>query len=194
MNLSKEDLKSGLGKKAIQKRKSLFRTLSIILFCFLFSGCFLGNLPFFNRQLERPHVLVEAIEADSVGISFYSDNADEYKIIYSSAHEEFEFVEVTSYNYITLNTLYWDEKYTVKVQAISLSSDYKDSEFVCTSFKTKDRVIPEGDLREPENFKAQLSFDKSSVILTWAPVENAAFYDIDCSYLVYLQKTKGVFF
>lgn len=165
-------------------RKSFLGVIFSGLICFLLSGCFLGYL--FTPQLEKPYVSVDRVDSDSALIFFSTaENTDEYRIIYSCAHDEFEFVEMTSSNLIELRNLYWNEEYNVKVQAVSLSSNYKDSDYVYTSFKTKDRVIPEGDLKSPENFKVQLSSDKSSVILTWASVENAAFYDIDCSYLVY---------
>ena len=108
-----------------------------------------------------------------------------YEVLYYSPESEYKYSITTSETYIHLEDLDWDETYKVYVRACSLSSEYKPGNYVSTQFKTLDSPAPAGELQRPANVKAEYTAGKTGIKVTWNPVDNAAYYDIKCSYRLY---------
>ena len=183
-------------KKMFIKRK-ITKTLTILLFI-IFSMSFTSCLfSLFAKSLSTPYlsspwnISSGDISSDHAAIYWTPVTADKqntsiyYEVLYYSPGSEYKYSTSTSEIYIYLENLDWDETYKVYVRACSLSSEYKPSNYVSTQFKTLDSPAPAGELQRPANVKAEYTAGKTGIKVTWNPVDNAAYYDIKCSYRLY---------
>ena len=183
-------------KKMFIKRK-ITRTLTIILFLIFslsFTSCLFTVLA---KSLSTTHlpspwsITADDISSDQATIYWTKVTAEKeytsiyYEVLYYSPESEYKYSTTTSETYIHLEDLDWDETYKVYVRACSLSSEYKPGNYVSTQFKTLDSPAPAGELQRPANVKAEYTAGKTGIKVTWNPVDNAAYYDIKCSYRLY---------
>lgn len=162
--------------KLIKSRLFLFCS---ILTSFLFLSCIFG----IKVSLDSPkNIKVSDITSNSALVTWSSvKNADSYEVMWTrKGNETWSFATVKE-NGIKLEDLTFDQDYTVQVCANAAEGSllYTSSEYNGIDFKTLMDETPDGEFARPANVTASFNKDKSSITVTWAPVEGASYYDIN---------------
>ncbi len=189
-------------------KKSILHTIINVLIAGLISLFFSCNNGLFSdNKLPSPkNLTVSSVTSDSAVVSWEAvDNARLYYIavraegydwtgdavypVDSDDSEETARLILTGKESdntfkVTLNNLYYDHNYEVEVSAMPYDDDsYEESDPARTSFKTLQEVIPQGELKRPENVRIEIFKEQSKIKIQWDAVEGAAYYDIDISYV-----------
>lgn len=184
-------------------KRKIIKTLTILLFIIFsmsFTSCLFSLLAksLSTTSLPSPrNISYGDITSDHAAIYWTKVTAEKeytsiyYEVLYYSLGSEYKYSTTTSETYIYLENLDWDETYKVNIRACSLSSEYKPSNYVSTQFKTLDNPAPAGALQRPANVKAEYTASKTGIKVSWNPVDNAAYYDIKCSYRLYRSESKN---
>lgn len=163
--------------------KNIKNFLCAGLFLLLFSGC--QNIFTFTKSPSAPKKLsVKNITSESAVVTWQAaKNAGSYEVVWLKKGRD-SGPGITVYKTrVELTELEYDEEYTVLVRAMpdSYSDKVNPSHYVKINFKTKDDIAPEGGFIRPRNVKIQLD-DSNKIKLSWDPVENAVYYDIELEY------------
>ena len=159
--------------------KSRLFLLCAILTSFLFLSCIFG----IKVALDSPkNIKVSDITSNSALVTWSSvKHAQSYEVMWTRKdNENWNFATVME-NGIMLEGLTFDQDYTVQVCANPPDDSvfYTISDYNKTEFTTLMDETPDGEFARPANIKASFNKDKSSITVTWDPVEGASYYDIN---------------
>ena len=180
---------------------------------FLFASCNNGNMADKKLPTPK-NLTVSSITSDSAVISWDAvENARLYYIRYQAEGYEWDYEivypvdqsqvissnktipDINSLIFLVKNSdetytmtfynLFCDHNYTVEVSAMPHEEDsLEESNPTKKTFRTLPEVIPEGELKRPENVQIEVDSEKPCVKVSWDAVEGAVYYDIYLKYAI----------